>query len=154
MERSSSMGGENQLDKTAESDRSREQWFHFGPWTFNVRRGLLIAERPRRLSRLPVEPWARWYGLPDGSFPIFGPYEIDTAYAMATDLTAPVLVATMQNKRGEPFPLLIDGLHRVYRAHVEQIAQLPAHVLTAQETGAIREDGLVDRVVPWGRGDD
>lgn len=143
-EASSEEAGESRPDGQTEIDAWREQRFHFGAWTFNVRRGLLIAERSRRLGRLPVEPWASWYGLREGSVPILGRYDIDEPYALATDLGRPVLVATMRNKRGEAFPLLIDGLHRVYRAHLERVPQLPAYVLNVQESYAIREDGLPD----------
>lgn len=138
-------GSGNRSGIVAEADR-REQWFRFGPWTFNVRRALQIAERPRRIGGLPVERWARLYGLSEGSVPIFDPYEIDESYAAGIDLSRPVLVATMKNKHDMPFPLLIDGLHRLYRAHTEHVPQLPAYVLTPAETLAIREDGLPDVV--------
>lgn len=128
----------------AEAHLRREQWFYFGPWIFNVRRALQIADRSRRVRPLPVERWARFYGLSEGSVPIFEPYEINEPYALETDLSRPVLVATMKNKHGMPFPLLVDGLHRLYRAHTEHVLQLSAHVLTAEETLAVREDGLAD----------
>ena len=138
-------GGENRADGQPETDRFREQRFQFGPWTFDVRRGLAIAaERPRRLSRLPVEAWVDFYALRKGAVPIFGPHDIDESYAMSTDLANPVLVGTMRNNGDRAFPLLIDGLHRVYRAHAEQLPYLPAYVLNAQETLAIRQDGLPD----------
>lgn len=104
----------------------------------------MVAERPHRLSRLPIEGWVDFYALRDGAVPIFGAYDIDEAYAITTDLSNPVLVGTMRNDRDRPFPLLIDGLHRVYHAHSEQLPYLPAYVLTAQETLAIREDGMPD----------
>ena len=57
---------------------------------------------------------------------------------MTTDLTDPVIVATLPASAGPALPLLIDGTHRLYKAHAEGAAGLPAYVLTEAETRAIR----------------
>jgi hypothetical protein len=121
------------------------QRFQFGPWLFNVERAKdIIADNPRDVHSLPVQPWARFYGLdlPGGrSFSLFRPAsEFDAEYAVTTDLTEPVIVATLRSREGGRFPLLIDGTHRLYRAQVQGVAELPAHVLTIDESLEIRED--------------
>lgn len=130
--------------------RKREQWFRFGPWVFDVNKGLaIVAESPRGARLMPVEPWARFYGLAKGeadAFPVFGVRDIDKMLAMTADLRRPLLMATMRNQGGEEFPLVIDGTHRIYRAYVEGIAELPAFLLTVEETLAIRADGLLGDV--------
>jgi hypothetical protein len=124
----------------------RIQRFQFGPWLFNVNGGqAILAERPRDARPLSVELWVSFYGLdtPDDEVSLFWAHHLDRDYAMTTDLDEPLLVATLRNNEGEELPLLIDGTHRLHRAHVEHRARLPAYVLTVDESLAIREDGLI-----------
>ncbi len=134
-------------DVEVETGERREQWFRFGPWIFDVTEGqAIVAASPRERRSMPVEPWARFYGLAErtsGSVPLFGNRDLDTDYALTTDLRAPVLVATLRNQAGDEFPLLVDGTHRLYRAHVEGVERLSADVLTVEETLTIREDGFI-----------
>lgn len=148
-----SAGGEN-TGASGEDDRSRGQRFQFGPWQFNVDQAqALVAESLRETKLLPVKPWARFFGLddPDGSGVwLFTPRPgFDRDYAMTTDLSEPVLVATLRNNEGEEFPLLIDGTHRLFRANAENLAELPAYVLTAEESLTIREDAFLSSTVHW-----
>ena len=140
-------------DRGGERDRgSRLQRFQFGPWLFNVNGArAIIAECPRDIKSLPVEPWAHFYGLDntDDSVSLFSVQHLDRNYAMTTDLDEPVLVAMLRSSLNKQFPLLIDGTHRLYRAHVEHVAELPAYVLTAEESLAIREDGFIGSSVFW-----
>jgi hypothetical protein len=53
-------------------------------------------------------------------------------------MAQPVIIATVPVSGGPPCPLLIDGTHRLYKAHTTGAAQLPAWVLTPAETLAIR----------------
>lgn len=152
MERRSERGESKR--SSGESDRSRVQRFQFGPWLFNVDRAqVLIAESPRETKLVPVTPWAQFYGLDrsDGpSFSLFTSHAgFDRDYAMTTDLSDPVLIATLRNSEGEEFPLLIDGTHRLYRAHAEGRSGLPAYVLTAEESLTIREDAFLGNTVHW-----
>ena len=57
---------------------------------------------------------------------------------MTTDMTQPLIIATLPGTGDEPLALLIDGTHRVYKAHATGAADLPAYVLTEAETLAIR----------------
>jgi hypothetical protein len=71
--------------------------------------------------------------------PLLGPGPgFNRAYAMTTDLTQPVIIATLPVTGDEPAPLLIDGTHRLYKAHATGAGQLPAWVLTETETLTIR----------------
>ncbi|SRR5712691_1468317 len=133
----------------AVSGPERRQRFQFGPWLFNVVEAQrIIARSPRDPSPLPVAQWARFYGLDDdghdGGLSLFTPMlGFDRAYALTTDLSTPVLVATLEGKEGQAFPLLIDGTHRLFHAYATDVAELPAYVLTVEESRAIREDGWV-----------
>ncbi|MFE0774347.1 hypothetical protein [Streptomyces sp. NPDC058861] len=57
---------------------------------------------------------------------------------MGTDLDQPVIIALLEFDSG-PAHLLIDGVHRMYRAMTEGLPTLPAYVLTIAETATIRE---------------
>jgi hypothetical protein len=128
-----------------------EQRYYFGPWAFSIDEAQkLIADRPREPHSLDVAAWANAYGLthiddPDTHTVNFiGPTRegLNREYAMGTDLTQPVIVATLE-ANGEPTPLLIDGAHRLYRAWREHLATLPAYVLTVAETQQIKHDRIV-----------
>jgi hypothetical protein len=121
------------------------QWFVFGGWVFDITAAAaIIRAEPRETVSLPVEPWARAYGLDrDGSdtatIPLLGPGPgFNRAYAMTTDLTQPLIIATLPVTGDEPAALLIDGTHRLFKGHATGTAELPAHVLTEAETLAIR----------------
>jgi hypothetical protein len=67
--------------------------------------------------------------------------DFDREYAMTTDMTEPAILAIVRSQEtGEVAPLLIDGTHRLYRAHAERLEVLPVYVLNTEESLAIRED--------------
>jgi len=135
-----------------QAEGPRVQHFQFGPWLFNVNTArAIIAERPRDVRFLPVEPWAYFYGLDntDEAVSVFSVQDLDRDYAMITDLDEPVLVATLRSSLSKHFPLLIDGTHRLYKAYVQGVAKLPAYVLDVDESLAIREDGFIGSAVHW-----
>ncbi len=130
----------------------QEQWFHFGPWVFSIDAAqALIAAAPRDTVALPVTAWATAYGLthlddPDrAAVNLIGPTSdaVDRLYAMRTDLTKPVLLGRIRVGAHPPAALLIDGVHRLYRAWREGVPHLPAYQLTTEETGAIQHDTLL-----------
>ena len=75
---------------------------------------------PTRPARpLPVTAWASAYGLDrepgadPHTIPLIGPGPgFDPAYAMRTDLTPPVIIATLTPAGQPPAVLLIDGYAR------------------------------------------
>jgi hypothetical protein len=117
------------------------QAYLFGSWAFSIAAARdILAAAPRPPASLPVGPWARAFSfdLGPGHASLLGPGPgFDAAYALTTDLAEPVLVATI-TAAGEELPLLIDGTHRLYKAHATGTATLPALVLTAAETLGIR----------------
>jgi hypothetical protein len=131
--------------RSVPTERRNQGVFQFGPWVFNVDRALqLITEQPRITHRLPVEAWARFYGLAEPehehAIPLISPGPtFDRDYAMTTDLGEPVVVATLRDADGYESPLLIDGCHRLYRAYVQGVEHLPAYLLDAEESLAVRE---------------
>lgn len=58
--------------------------------------------------------------------------EVDTEYAMSTDLTKPLLVAPLEAGGQPAGAVVIDGWHRVYRALREGRTHLPALLLTTE----------------------
>lgn len=127
------------------------QWFYFGPWAFSIGEAdALIADQPREPDRLNVAAWADGYGLtqiddPDPrSISLIGPTRagLNREYAAGADLTKPVLVATLEVD-GAPTALLIDGVHRLYRAWREGVTTLPAYLLTVAETRQIKHDRVL-----------
>lgn len=128
---------------------SHRQTFHYGSWVFDIDRAQkLLAEQPRAVVQTPVADWAAAYHLHlltpdyDGEpwCPVFGPDQshFNAGYAMQTNLDKPVIIATMQFD-GNPALLLIDGVHRMYRAMIEGLSTLPAYILTADETAKVRD---------------
>jgi hypothetical protein len=129
-----------------------QQWFVLRPWLFDVTlANWLLRAAPRPARPLPVEPWARAYGLlpaPGGSphtVSLIGPGpDFDPQYAMTTDLDKPVIIASVTaDGTGQPYPLLINGCHRLYKAAVTGRPELPALVLTAAETLSIRHEAVL-----------
>ena len=129
-----------------------QQWFTLRPWVFDVTLATwLLRAAPRPARPLPVEPWARAYGLvpaPGGSphtVSLIGPGpDFDPQYAMTTDLDEPLIIASVTaDGTGPPSPLLIDGCHRLYKAARLGREHLPSLVLTLEETLAIRHDAIL-----------
>ncbi|MCX4681666.1 hypothetical protein OG413_41430 [Streptomyces sp. NBC_01433] len=125
------------------------QTFRYGGWVFNIDSALTIVKQPHH-TPLPtsVAAWADAYHLnqlgPDYQgaswCPVFGPDQshFNVEHAMQTDLARPVIIATMEFDGAEAV-LLIDGVHRIYRAMVENRPTLPAYLLSVTETKQIRE---------------
>jgi hypothetical protein len=136
-----------------------QQWFTLRPWIFDVTRAvLLLRAAPRPPRMIPVGDWARAYGLTrdPGAGPhaisLIGPGpDFSPEYAMTTDPGEPVILATLAGAGGELTPLLIDGVHRLYKAAVTGRAEIPAFVLTAAETLAIRHDAILGPPRPAAR---
>jgi hypothetical protein len=112
----------------------------------------LLRAAPRPARPLPVEPWARAYGLvpaPGGSrhtVCLIGPGpDFDPQYAMGTDLDEPLIIASVtadgtgqRSTSGHN-----DGCHRLYKAARLGREHLPSLLLTTEETLAIRHDAIL-----------
>jgi hypothetical protein len=130
----------------------QQQWFHFGPWVFSIDAAqALIDAAPRDTHDLDVITWATAYGLTHLDDPhrsavnLIGPAPgaVDRLYALRTDLTRPVLLGRVSVNGSPPAALLIDGVHRLYRAWREGAPRLPAYLLTAEETRRVQHDKLL-----------
>lgn len=134
------------MEQHHQREQPPAQWFRFGGWLFDVDQAqVLLEERTREPQPLAVMPWVRQYGLDlldePNRVPILGiGLEFDREYAMTTDLTNPLIVATLHLPGSGNSSLLIDGTHRLYRAYREEVTELPAYVLTVDESLAIRLD--------------
>jgi len=134
------------MEQTPHPEREPAQWFRFGGWIFDIDRAqALLSERPREPKPLPVMPWVRQFGLDlldePGRVPILGVGPgFDRDYAMTTDLSQPLIVATLRTSDHGHSPLLIDGTHRLYRAYHEDVAELPSYVLDVAESLEVRLD--------------
>ena len=128
-----------------------QQWFTLRPWVFDVDMAVtLLRAAPRPPRMIPVDAWARAYGLASDpasgrhAISLIGPGpDFNPGYAMTTDPGEPVILATLADAGGETTPLLIDGCHRLYKAAVTGRTEIPAYVLTAAETLLIRSDAVL-----------
>lgn len=130
----------------------QQQWFHFGPWVFSIDAAhALITATPRDTVALDVAAWATAYGLTHlddahrSAVNLISPTPdaVDRLYAMSTDLGKPVLLGQLSVNGAPPAALLIDGVHRLYRAWRDGVPHLPAYLLTAAETRAIQHNTLL-----------
>lgn len=65
--------------------------------------------------------------------------DVNTAYAMTTDLTQPIIVAPLGSDTSEECGAIpIDGWHRIYHALVEGRTHLPMLLLTPETEQAAR----------------
>src|SRR3954469_1181551 len=99
------------------------QFFTYGPWEFNVSRALALAANARKYRPQMRRPTPDWVG-PN--------IDINEAEVEHSDLRQPVLFATVVLD-GQPWPLLIDGNHRVVKA-VRHQAQVPVVTLDLGDT--------------------
>ncbi|MFE8941161.1 hypothetical protein ACFYNX_27265 [Streptomyces sp. NPDC007872] len=125
------------------------QLFLYGKWLFNIDQAqALLKDHLRDTKPTAVADWVAAYhldqltpGYDDARWcPVFGPDQsaFNAEHALQTDLNKPVIIATLEFDNG-PAILLIDGIHRMYRAMTEGRTTLPAHTLTTTETIRIRE---------------
>lgn len=125
------------------------QTFRYGAWVFDIDRArTILDEQHRDTVPASVDVWGSAYHLsllrPDYQgepwCPVFGPdlSHFNVEHAMQADLGVPVILATMLFE-GTPAVLLVDGVHRMYRAMAENRSTLPAHILSAEETRLIRD---------------
>ena len=119
-----------------------QQYFVFAAWAFDVDTAQArLQPHPRAQVQAEITGWAQAFGLheqPEGRFPLISGPDLVREYAMTTNLDQPLIFATLQAAGQMPEQLLSGGWHRLYRAHAEQRTHLPAYVLDAEESLAIR----------------
>ncbi|MGP3777020.1 hypothetical protein ACTWJ8_39930 (plasmid) [Streptomyces sp. SDT5-1] len=110
------------------SSRSGRDYFQFLAFTWDITSALEAAE-PLPVQPLPTEPFFSFLPL----------IRVDREHAAHTDLTAPVLVATVAEL--DNTTMLIDGWHRLHRALQEGLTHLPCRHLTAEQELQVRLRG-------------
>lgn len=119
------------------------QTFQYGIWTFDVTAAeqLVTATGQLPIVLLDVPMWAYACGLDrddPSAVPLLGPGDnFDRAYAMTTDLSRPLLLATVPTGDGASGHLLIDGCHRLFHAWSTGRVTLTAYELGRAETDSI-----------------
>jgi hypothetical protein len=109
----------------------RFETFHFFMLRWDVVRArYVIQQTHKQIGTLRVKGAACVYGLDKPQTDESG-VRVDEARAMsdAIDTTIPVILALTESGS----PLLIDGLHRLYRAFREGKDIIPCYALTSQE---------------------
>ncbi len=105
-----------------------------------VRARYLIQRSGRAPDVLQVASAAKAYGLTTPQTRE-SPVSIDEQRAMSEhiDTDVPVILALLQGDEGtQPKPILIDGLHRLYKAYREEKITIPCFVLSSEEEHACR----------------
>jgi hypothetical protein len=123
----------------------QQEKYHFLSYQWDIVRAFyLIEQRPRDPQPIHVAPCARNYGF---SFFEGGAKEEETVEATGffyvniktvmsdeIDLERPLLIALVKLKKDEqPAAMLIDGLHRLFKAARQGRKELPALILTPEE---------------------
>jgi len=117
-----------------ESQRHETFRFLMVQWDI-VKARFLIQQSNKRLDTLRVRDAARAYGL-DTSQSIDSWAHVDETRAMSDEIDTiiPVILALIQGDEGtRPKPILIDGLHRLYKAYREGKETIPCYALTSEE---------------------
>lgn len=103
---------------------------------WDIVKARFITQQPgRRLDTLNVITAARAYAF-DKPQTVDSWAYVDPKRAMSQeiDLDIPVILAIIQGKpEDRPRPLLIDGLHRLYKAYREERLSIPCYALTPDE---------------------
>ena len=98
--------------------------FTYEDFTFDISMGLDIVQGRTELGALKVAEWVK--------NPMFN-IEINPAQLPHVDIAKPLLMATLPQIFGGTH-LLIDGWHRLHKAHQQGVPTLYAHVLNLHET--------------------
>ncbi len=118
----------NMADQSTQIDwqpRLGEQFVVNGKHYDLARAKQLIVSAPRAVEQRPLSQFKSMY---------YEAVKIDWDKADKTDLAVPVIVATEEGK-----PVLIDGWHRYAKALRQRLLEVPAVILTEEETTAIRK---------------
>jgi len=117
--------------------RNPHQMFDFMWYTWNIDKAIaLIAKRRKKnkdIKNMDVDQIynaIRW-STPDR--PVFAGTNVDPEYALTkADVNKPLVFGLLKDKNTW-YSILIDGHHRLYRAHAEGIKNMPAYFLNKRE---------------------
>jgi len=143
-ERARTMLDQMQLEAFRQSLPQRERYevhrFFVVKWDIVAAR-YFIQQTNKRLDSMPVAGAARAYNFDK---PYVNTIETSSSFALIDptramseeiDTNVPVILALIaREKEGKrPIPLLIDGLHRLYKAYREEKETIPCYALTPNE---------------------
>jgi hypothetical protein len=128
----------------------RRETFRFLTLNWDIVRALYIVHKcPREAQPIDVAMFAQNYGFPfneqgdpGGDLPessnLFFYADPKAARDDRIDTARPVLIALVALSREKPGAMMIDGLHRLYKAAWQGQPRLEAYVLTPEEEQACR----------------
>lgn len=109
-----------------------DELFSFGQWTWNITNALTNVEEAMKAD--PDDAYLQQ--APVAKLASMLPFMLlDEEHAMTADLSKPLLAAPVPD---EGALMVIDGWHRILRAHREGVEQLPLITLTEEESTAVR----------------
>ncbi|MFJ2115138.1 hypothetical protein ACIOEX_25125 [Streptomyces sp. NPDC087850] len=130
------------------NQQKKGQYFHFGPFIYDVDAALEIIHkepRPDRLQEIHVAVWALGvHKSPEENrqgktIPLLvGNFDEEYARTQA-DLSVPLIFADLSTEGEKPGYMLIDGTHRLRRAFIEDVEKLPVYLLDKVESLRIRD---------------
>jgi hypothetical protein len=100
--------------------------FTFGPYAWDVTAALAVAA----LLGVPERPF-----LVESALQLLPFVHVDRDHAAGVDLAEPLLAVPFRPVRS---PLVIDGWHRIWRAHRDGVAELPCRLLTGPQEFKVR----------------
>ena len=103
---------------------ARGQTFHFLGFVWDIDPAREMVRRRATNTNLYVPHWVALLGM----------VETNKEWASQVDLAEPVLVVPLPDGIGD---LVIDGWHRLLKAHIEKKDYLRAHTLSYQEAKEI-----------------
>ena len=109
------------------SAAARAEIFEWGVFLYDIARAKTeAAARPHEQGSLQVASWATMLGV----------MRIDEDHVPTRPLDEPLLVARLGGPDGPP--MVIDGWHRIAKAHAAGVETLPALLLDAAAEAAAR----------------
>lgn len=122
------------LSSTINWNTKDVEYFVFFRESFDIRKAKnIIVSKPRKIVTINVEELFRYVGLPDQNGKIsFLSIAIDPSLVDKADLSIPLIMIT------KPTGLFcVDGWHRLAKARLEGLKELPVVVLNKKETKQI-----------------
>jgi hypothetical protein len=106
---------------------ARAEWFEWGPYRYDIARAKdEAAARDHERGTISVDSWAAMLGV----------MRIDEQHVPTRPLAEPLLVVRLGGADGPP--MVIDGWHRIAKAHDTGVASLPAILIDEAAEAAAR----------------
>ena len=132
---------------------NRPETFTYGIWAWDIKAiwDTLEGSSPTGLytrikagaEMLPVK---KWHDMFLGNNASMGLIRVDEEYAKTVDITRPIILVMAGGAKEEwgleqdiePMAMIIDGWHRLHKAHTDGVERLPCILLTLEEETAVR----------------